>query len=65
MFGRATKAVSIVPPAYYADILAERARAYLYNTLQEDRDDSTTASGGATEWDGTIHPNLKNTFFYI
>ncbi|OHE91723.1 piwi domain-containing protein [Colletotrichum orchidophilum] len=26
LFGRATKAVSICPPAYYADILCERAR---------------------------------------
>ena len=29
MFGRATKAVSLCPPAYYADILCERARVYL------------------------------------
>lgn len=67
MFGRATKAVSIVPPAYYADILAERARAYMYNTLQEahNRDDSTTTSAGADEWDGEIHPNLKDSVFYI
>lgn len=27
--GRATKAVSICPPAYYADIICERARCYL------------------------------------
>uniref|UniRef100_A0A1Y1JSN9 Piwi domain-containing protein n=1 Tax=Photinus pyralis TaxID=7054 RepID=A0A1Y1JSN9_PHOPY len=27
LFGRATKAVSICPPAYYADIVCERARA--------------------------------------
>lgn len=66
MFARATKAVSVVPPAYYADILAERARAYLYTTLQEDHaDDSTTASGAGPEWDGRIHPRLKDSFFYI
>jgi eukaryotic translation initiation factor 2C len=29
LFGRATKAVSICPPAYYADILCERGRRYL------------------------------------
>lgn len=28
LFGRATKAVSICPPAYYADIACERARRY-------------------------------------
>lgn len=67
MFGRATKAVSIVPPAYYADILAERARAYMYNTLQEahNSDDGSSSTGGAAEWNGEIHPNLKNSFFYI
>jgi len=29
MFGRATKAVSICPAAYYADLVCERARCYL------------------------------------
>jgi len=29
LYGRATKAVSICPPAYYADIACERARCYL------------------------------------
>ena len=29
LYGRATKAVSICPPAYYADILCERGRCYL------------------------------------
>ena len=38
MFGRATKAVSLCPPAYYADILCERARVYLYREFIGDRD---------------------------
>ncbi|KKZ61530.1 hypothetical protein EMCG_00609 [[Emmonsia] crescens] len=29
LFGRATKAVSICPPAYYADLVCSRARCYL------------------------------------
>lgn len=33
LYGRATKAVSIVPPAYYADILCERGRCYLQKYL--------------------------------
>ncbi|KAI5797530.1 Piwi domain-containing protein [Peziza echinospora] len=33
LFARATKAVSYVPPAYYADILAERGRCYLQGLL--------------------------------
>jgi eukaryotic translation initiation factor 2C len=68
LFGRAPKAVSYVPPAYYADILATRGRAYLYNTLQENHAaDSATDSGslGANEWDGEIHPRLRESMFYI
>lgn len=33
LFARATKAVSYVPPAYYADILCERGRCYLQGLL--------------------------------
>jgi len=33
LFARATKAVSYVPPAYYADILCERGRCYLQHLL--------------------------------
>jgi eukaryotic translation initiation factor 2C len=29
LFGRATKAVSVCPLAYYADLVCERARCYL------------------------------------
>lgn len=67
MFGRATKAVSIVPPAYYADILAERGRAYLFNTLQENLGSgiSTTGSNSGSEWNGEIHQRLKDSFFYL
>lgn len=37
LFGRATKAVSICPPAYYADIAYDRARRYLdrYNAADQ------------------------------
>jgi hypothetical protein len=31
LFGRATKAVSVCPPAYYADLVCERSRHYLSN----------------------------------
>ena len=40
-FGRATRAVSLVPVAYYADIVAGKARSYV-----ED-DDAYTVSSGA------------------
>ena len=45
LFGRATKAVSVCPPAYYADLVCTRARCYLSGLF----DPSTTmlsSSGG-------------------
>ena len=52
LFARATKAVSYVPPAYYADILCERGRCYLQNLLagrsahQDQFSDASKGSGG-------------------
>ncbi|KAI0882947.1 Piwi-domain-containing protein [Annulohypoxylon maeteangense] len=51
LFGRSTCAVSICTPAYYADIVCQRARCYA--------DDSPGIK------DFEIHDNLKNTMFYI
>lgn len=63
LFGRATKSVSICPPAYYADIVCERARRYL-GGLFDMATPSGTPAPGVTE-DVLIHPNLRNTMFYI
>ena len=70
LFGRATKAVSICPPAYYADILCERARCYLSGLFDGVTPSGTPApsvSGGgeARMEDVLIHPNLKDSMFYI
>ncbi|KAL1893019.1 hypothetical protein Sste5346_006700 [Sporothrix stenoceras] len=71
IFGRATKAVSLCTPAYYADILCERARCYLSSVFDETPEASTVASqagGGAglpSDQDVQIHPHLKDTMFYI
>lgn len=70
LFGRATKAISICPPAYYADIVCERARVH----RPEDFDDSVTESdviseGGqpaqAQAQNLRIHDSLKDTMYYI
>ncbi|SPO04933.1 related to argonaute like post-transcriptional gene silencing protein QDE-2 [Cephalotrichum gorgonifer] len=53
MFGRATRAVSICPPAYYADILCERIRIHR-GALPE---------GGKGPW--KVHPSLQNEMYYI
>lgn len=38
MFERATKAVSLVSPAYWADVACERGRCYLHKLLHGDKD---------------------------
>ncbi|KAL9608420.1 MAG: hypothetical protein Q9167_006751 [Letrouitia subvulpina] len=72
LYGRATKAVSLCPPAYYADIACERARRYLSKLFEQSTPSgtlaSTSVSGGTGESraeDMLVHPNLKNTMFYI
>ena len=73
LFGRATKAVSICPPAYYADIVCERARCYLSGLFDMVTPGATpaqsvageSAAGEVRAEDVVIHPNLRNTMFYI
>jgi eukaryotic translation initiation factor 2C len=80
LFGRATKAVSICPPAYYADLVCERARCYLSKLF----DGSPGATPGGSVSDGgggggrgggagpepdanhvRIHENVRDSMFYI
>lgn len=71
VYGRATRAVSICTPAYYADIVCERARSYLKNLYDPSASDagSVAAGGGAAVVNLAssvrVHPNLTNTMFYI
>ena len=71
LFGRATKAVSICPPAYYADIVCERARCYLSRIFDMPTPSATPAqseAGGgdfASADDVLIHPKLADSMFYI
>ncbi|KAF4486867.1 Protein argonaute 5 [Colletotrichum fructicola Nara gc5] len=68
LFGRATKAVSICPPAYYADILCDRARLHRPH-LFDVSDAASTATGAsqtATPSNAIqVHPNLRDTMYYI
>jgi hypothetical protein len=68
-FGRATKAVSICPPAYYADLVCERARCYLSDVFDQSTSVvSEAGSAQAAQVDGgrvTLHRNIKDTMFYI
>ncbi|KAI1334557.1 ribonuclease H-like domain-containing protein [Xylariaceae sp. FL0016] len=68
LFGRATKAVSICPPAYYADIVCTRQRVYLADLF----DRSDTASTASSTQKGKesvptlkVHDSLRDTMYYI
>jgi eukaryotic translation initiation factor 2C len=77
LFGRATKAVSICPPAYYADLVCQRARCYLGKLF--DGSQGATPGGSVSEGGGggggagpepdanqvRIHENVRDTMFYI
>lgn len=65
LFGRATKSVSICPPAYYADILCTRQRAYMSDLFEagDTASVSTTALNNITS--KQVHPNLKDSMYYI
>ncbi|KAL2371462.1 hypothetical protein RJ035_001965 [Blastomyces gilchristii] len=71
LFGRATKAVSVCPPAYYADLVCERARRYLSRYFDVTPDTSVASSGASDVGpvpigdDVRIHSDLVDTMFYI
>jgi len=73
LFDYATKAVSIYPPTYYIDIIYERARYYLSRLLNTITPLGTPAQSilgdkrhlEARIEDVLIHPNLRDTMFYI
>ncbi|KIJ60908.1 hypothetical protein HYDPIDRAFT_31786 [Hydnomerulius pinastri MD-312] len=80
MFARATKAVSLVSPAYWADIACERGRCYLRKLLAGHLGGASTSGGGGggrpsedevfelarRAWgEGVSGPKLKNTMYYL
>lgn len=78
MFARATKAVSLVSPAYYADLACERGRCYLHKLLQGLSGSGSTVTGttgneeaevmekAKTLWHGGVSGKaLKDTMFYL
>lgn len=68
LFGRATKAVSICPPAYYADIVCERARAHRPEYDMSDVESIITTATAEETGTGTVkqvHRALKDSMYYI
>uniref|UniRef100_A0A0D2XGG7 Piwi domain-containing protein n=1 Tax=Fusarium oxysporum (strain Fo5176) TaxID=660025 RepID=A0A0D2XGG7_FUSOF len=64
LFGRATKAVSVCPPAYYADIVCTRARAHRPEFFEETDGESVITAGSAAKGKA-VHPRLINSMYYI
>jgi hypothetical protein len=73
LFGRATKAVSVCPPAYYADLVCERARCYLahvYAPTPPASSATSVASERAAERQPDegmvrVHERVRDAMFYI
>ncbi len=68
LFGRATKAVSLCPAAYYADILCTRVRCYLSEQFEPSEDSATPSiSSGVTQGsiDVSIPDSIVDTMYYI
>lgn len=68
LYARATKAVSIAPPAYYADLACERARCYLFETYVPEAVSTSageTAYDPNTRWRGGVHARLEGGMFYL
>jgi len=78
MFARATKAVSLAAPAYYADLACERGRSYLHALFQGVSDSSGTTASLDDEaqmlqvfkeasglWHGGPGDGIKDTMFYL
>lgn len=79
MFERATKAVSLVSPAYWADIACERGRCYLHKLLlggkdgaeAKDKKGKKRAEDAVFEkaegmWgNGVSGPRLRDTMYYL
>ena len=75
MFARATKAVSLASPAYYADLACERGRCYISPLLHGIVNAGTNAASSAGEdevvreaqslWRNGVGAALSKTMFYI
>ncbi|KAG9132406.1 hypothetical protein Leryth_008345 [Lithospermum erythrorhizon] len=73
-FARCTKPVSLVPPVYYADLVAYRGRLY-QEVVMESQSRTRSSSSVATSsssLDGSFdsrfydqHPDLKNIMFFV
>ncbi|CAA2984053.1 argonaute 2-like [Olea europaea subsp. europaea] len=71
-FARCTKPVSLVPPVYYADLVAYRGRLFQQVAMEfqsrESSSSSSSSSAAAASFDQsfyTLHPELQNIMFFV
>jgi eukaryotic translation initiation factor 2C len=64
IYGRATRAVSIVPPAYYADLIATRARFHANGERWSDDQSSDEGAGAAASF-GVVKPELQKVMYFM
>ena len=60
-YAKATRAVSVCPPAYYADLLCERGRCYLHAVLKG----GNVVDSSGSKWERDVHPALMETMYYL
>ncbi|KAF3310853.1 hypothetical protein TWF173_009210 [Orbilia oligospora] len=77
LFCRATKSVSVCPPAKMADLACDRGRIYLQSIMDTTSDAMTESAHGSKEtpkevfdrasrlWGNGVHRDLSHTMFYI
>ncbi|CAA2934405.1 argonaute 2 [Olea europaea subsp. europaea] len=70
-FARCTKPVSLVPPVYYADLVAYRGRLFQEVAMElqsRESSSSSSSSAAAASFDQsfyTLHPELQNIMFFV
>uniref|UniRef100_A0A0V0HMK3 Putative ovule protein n=1 Tax=Solanum chacoense TaxID=4108 RepID=A0A0V0HMK3_SOLCH len=67
-FARCTKPVSLVPPVYYADLVAYRGRMFQEVLMEMNSPRSTTSSSPTASFQQRfydLHPDLQNIMFFV
>jgi hypothetical protein len=74
LYARATRSVSLIPPAYYADIACERGRCYIHDMLLGPSDNRSLSDADAEDevmkqakllWNKGPGGQVGQTMFYI